>query len=116
MSQLLNRVDIVVIIGRIIGWIFIGIAFLVLGHDILQYLNNGSWQSILLGELWFNLDPQGLNFTQAIIQRYLFPSLWDPIITTVLLWPAWLDFLVPGVILVTVFYKRRKQGGSNFSS
>ncbi len=105
-----------VIVGRIIGWIFLAAAFMVLGHDILQYLNTESWHSILLGELWYDLNPRGLNFMQAIIQRYVLAALWDPVITTVLLWPAWLDFLVPGIILVAIFHKRRNQKSSNFST
>lgn len=104
------------IIGRIIGWIFIIAAFLVLGHDTLRYLDTGTWQSILLGELWFMLDPDSLNLTQAIIQRYLLPSIWDPGITTLLLWPAWLDFLVPGIVLTVLFKRRRKAAKSAFES
>ncbi|MEX1037007.1 MAG: hypothetical protein WDZ54_13735 [Sneathiella sp.] len=104
------------IIGRIIGWILIGSAFLVLGHDILKYLNTEAWHSILLGELWYNLNPQGLNLTQAIVQRYLTPILWDPVILTVLLWPAWAVFLLPGVVLLLLFRKRRTSSGRGFST
>ncbi|WP_339713408.1 hypothetical protein [uncultured Sneathiella sp.] len=102
------------IIGRLIGWILVGCAFLVLGHDILQYLNTEAWHSILLGELWYNLNPQGLNLTQAIVQRYLTPVLWDPVILTVLLWPAWLVFLAPGVVFLLLCRKRRPAGGRRF--
>lgn len=96
------------IIGRVIGWILLALGFMALGHDFLNYLNSDAWQSILLGELWYMLDAQGLNFTQAIIQRYLFPALWDPTITTVLLWPAWADFIVPGMVFLIIFHKRKK--------
>ena len=96
------------IIGRIIAWILIGCAFMVLGHDLLQYLDSKSWYSILLGELWFMIAPEGLNLTQAIVQRYITPTLWDPVILTMLLWPAWLVFLVPGLVLLLLFRKRRK--------
>jgi len=96
-----------VIIGRLIGWAFIAIAFMVLGRDLLQFLNTGELQFILLGELWYNLFPEGLNLAQAIVQRYLFPSLWDPVILTILLWPAWLDFFVPGVVLIFLFRKKK---------
>ncbi|TNE42024.1 MAG: hypothetical protein EP348_00405 [Alphaproteobacteria bacterium] len=89
---------------------------MVLGHDALMFLNTESWQPIPLGQLWYNLDAQGLNLVQAIIQRYLFPGLWDPTITTVLLWPAWLDFLVPGILLSIIFFKRRKPRESSFSA
>jgi hypothetical protein len=102
------------IIGRIIGWIFLAAGFMVLGHDCLQFLNSGEWNSILLGELWYKFDAQGLNFTQAIIQRYVSEYLWDPILLTVLLWPAWLDFLVPGILITVLFRKRRKASTRSF--
>tara|TARA_R100001163_G_scaffold9392_1_gene9025 strand:+ start:157 stop:474 length:318 start_codon:yes stop_codon:yes gene_type:complete len=105
-----------VIIGRLLSWILVGCAFLVLGHDILQYLNTEAWHSILLGELWYNLNPQGINLMQAVIQRYLTPVLWDPIILTVLLWPAWLVFIVPGVVFLLLFRKRRSADTRRFYS
>lgn len=98
-----------VIIGRLIGWACIAIAFMVLGRDLLQFLNTGELQFILLGELWYNLFPEGLNLTQAIVQRYLLPSLWDPVILTFLLWPAWLEFLLPGLILIILFRKKKSR-------
>ncbi|USG60962.1 hypothetical protein NBZ79_17535 [Sneathiella marina] len=97
------------IIGRLIGWVCIAIAFMVLGRDLLQFLNTGELHFILLGELWYNLFPEGLNLAQAVVQRYLFPSLWDPVILTVLLWPAWLDFFVPGLVLIILFRKRKNR-------
>lgn len=103
------------IIGRLIGWAFIAIAFMVLGRDLLQFLNTGELQFILLGELWFKVFPEGLNLTQAIVQRYLFPSLWDPVILTLLLWPAWLDFFVPGFVLIILFRKRKNRNKGNLT-
>jgi hypothetical protein len=37
---------------------------------------------------------------QAVVQRYLHPFLWDPIITIVLQWPAWSLLGAPAAILV----------------
>jgi hypothetical protein len=96
-----------VIIGRLIGWALIAIAFMVLGRDLLLFLSTGELQFILLGELWFSAFPEGLNLTQAIVQRYLFPSLWDPVILTMLLWPAWMNFFIPGLLFIILFRKRK---------
>lgn len=104
------------IIGRLLGWILTGSAFLVLGHDLLQYLDSQAWHSILLGELWFKINPEGLNLAQAIVQRYISPVIWDPVILNLLLWPAWLVFLVPGLLLLALFRKRRKTEGRFLSS
>ena len=39
-------------------------------------------------------------------QRYIFPALWDPVFVTVLLWPAFLVIVVPGLLL-SYFFRRR---------
>lgn len=33
---------------------------------------------VSLGEVWFSLSPGTLNLSQAVIQRYISPELWDP--------------------------------------
>lgn len=52
------------------------------------------------GELWYGLHPGSLNLTQAGLQRHVLPELWDPVLLTVLLWPAALVLLVPGLLLM----------------
>lgn len=44
------------------------------------------------GELWFATSPDTLNLMQAVTQRYLTPSLWDPTIVSVLKLPAVASF------------------------
>ncbi|MGH1440399.1 MAG: hypothetical protein ACRBBR_09835 [Cellvibrionaceae bacterium] len=94
------------IVGRVIGWIFFVIALALLGGEIVSSLQAGEWTPQLLGQLWFELDSGSLNLVQAVIQRYLLPALWDPIILTLLLWPAWTVFLIPGILFVIFFRKR----------
>jgi hypothetical protein len=55
-----------------------------------------------LGSRWYGLSPGSLNLSQAIIERYVWPPLWNPGITTILLWPAWALPLVFGAAM-TVF-------------
>ncbi|MEP3247789.1 MAG: hypothetical protein ABJN40_07305 [Sneathiella sp.] len=94
------------ILGRIIGWVLIVIALLLGGGELVSSLQAGEWAPQLLGQLWFEYDSESLNLTQAIVQRYLTPALWDPIIVTILLWPAWVIFLVPGLLLTFLFRKK----------
>jgi hypothetical protein len=42
----------------------------------------------LLGELWFQLHPFSLNLTQAVVQRYLHPGLWDAVLLPLLFQPT----------------------------
>ena len=41
------------------------------------------------GQVWFNIHVASLNLMQALVQRFLHPLLWDPVIATMLQWPAW---------------------------
>jgi len=100
-----------VIIGRIIGWVLIAIGLMLVGVEALASLRGEEWAPQLLGQLWFELDSGSLNLTQAIVQRYLLPTLWDPVILTLLLWPAWAVFLVPGVVLSVLCRDRTDKYG-----
>ncbi len=98
-----------VIVGRIIGWILLIIGLMLVGAELLASLQAGEWAPMLLGQLWFEFDSESLNLVQAIVQRYLFPFLWDPMIVTLLLAPAWVSFVVPAVVLLLIFRKRQNR-------
>ncbi len=46
-------------------------------------------EAMLIGGLWFSLSPGTLNLAQAVIQRYLWPQIWDPGIIWILQQPVW---------------------------
>lgn len=94
------------IVGRVLGWIIFAISLLLLGAEIVTSLQAGEWAPQLLGQLWFEFDSGSLNLVQAIVQRFLHPVLWDPMILTLLLWPAWTIFMAPGLLLIILFRKR----------
>ncbi len=52
-----------------------------------------------LGRVWFQFDVASLNLTQAIVQRRILPALWDPVIVSVLGWPAWIALLTVAAVL-----------------
>lgn len=88
------------IVGRILGWLLIGAALAVLVAEIVAWIEVGAYRPIAAGELWFDLHAASLNGVQAGIQRYLFPALWDPIVVTILLLPAWTVLGLPGLALL----------------
>ncbi|MCI0366298.1 MAG: hypothetical protein L0219_20745 [Phycisphaerales bacterium] len=89
--------------GAILGWVLLfgGVAFL-LSELAVAYMT-GSYRMISAGEIWFDLDVASLNLAQAIIQRYIHPILWDPIIAGVLRWPVWSLLGGLGAFLVLAF-------------
>jgi hypothetical protein len=95
------------IILRFLGWILCISALICLGADFLHFWDLDQWKAQELGLVWYNLSPGSLNFSQAIIQRYLLASLWDPVIVTLLLQPAWAVLGAPGVILLYLARRSR---------
>jgi len=96
------------LVGFAIGAVLLYLALYAGAMEVRLNVGSDSYATLLLGELWFGLAPGTLNFLQAIIQRYLSPELWDPGIVTVLLWPAWMVFAVPGAALVALSRQGRK--------
>ncbi|KJB93858.1 signal peptide protein [Skermanella aerolata KACC 11604] len=107
-----------VVFLRVTGAILLLAGMAALGFDLWQYVQSsgqGMGQSTgqgfhlaAAGELWYRLSPGTLNLTQAVTQRYVLPELWDPVLLTVLLWPAFLVLAVPGLVLFALGSLRRR--------
>ena len=100
------RVGASMIIGRVIGWIALLAGAAVLVRDLLVWIDTKHWAPIALGQLWYDLNRSSLNLVQAVVQRYIYPFLWDPIIVSILLSWAFVVLMVLGVLLLIVFRKR----------
>lgn len=84
----------------IFGVFLLVVAVALAGADGVMWMQSGVMEFQSLGAVWFKLDSGSLNFAQAIVQRYLWPPLWDPGVTSILLLPAW---ILPGVISLLLF-------------
>jgi cytochrome c-type biogenesis protein CcmH/NrfF len=78
----------------------------VLARDMFVWIDTKHWAPIAVGQLWFDLDRSSLNLVQAVVQRYIHPFLWDPIIVTVLLWWAFAALMVLGVLILALSGRR----------
>ena len=78
--------------GRVVFWLFVVLAVGFAGLDGYRSIQSGKLAFIPLGQSWYAIDPGSLNLLQAVVERYLHPYLWDPIIFTVLLAPSWAFF------------------------
>ncbi|HXV23800.1 MAG TPA: hypothetical protein VED46_06045 [Alphaproteobacteria bacterium] len=78
------------------------------------WAQTGRFVPLALGQMWFTLDPPSLNLVQAVIERYVWPHLWDPVLLTVLRWPAWAVLGLPALILLILpMGRRRRKDGWN---
>ena len=95
------------VVGRVLGWALIVLAVATAGHEGIAWLDAGAYDRLAFGELWAKIDIASLNLIQAVIQRYIWPWLWDGLILNVLLMPAWAVLGVPGAVLAWTFRARR---------
>jgi hypothetical protein len=95
-------------IGRVIGWIILLAGAARLVWDLLAWIKTGHWAPLALGQLWYELNRSSLNLVQAVIQRYIHPYLWDPIIVSILLSWAFGVLMVLGALILALFRKRAR--------
>lgn len=96
------------IVCRVLGWILVLAALGAIGYEVFMAVDTGSYRMIALGQIWYEHHPHSLNTAQAGIQRYVAPWLWEPGIVTILRWPGWLVFGVPGILAAALCRKRRR--------
>jgi hypothetical protein len=94
------------IVGRLIGWVAFLAGAAVLVRDVLVWIDTKHWAPLALGQLWYDLNRSSLNLVQAVVQRYIHPFLWDPIIVSILLCWAFAVLMVFGALLLIVFRSR----------
>lgn len=92
-----------------LGVLLLALALVALLYELVMAAQTGGYRTIAAGELWFRLHAYSLNLAQAITQRYLLPSLWDPVIVSLLQWPAWSIIGAPGAILAFLFFPRTRR-------
>jgi hypothetical protein len=92
---------------RTLGLLIFAASFVAMVADGVRSLAADAVVLTPLGQTWFALHPQSLGLAQAMVQRYVHPYLWDPILVTVLLWPTFAVGGVFGVVLMLIGRKRR---------
>ena len=96
-------------ISRLIGWIIFLAGLSVLVRDVLVWIDTKRWAPLAVGQLWFDLNRSSLNLVQAVVQRYIHPFLWDPIIVTILLCWAFAVLMVLGLLILALSHRRTRR-------
>ncbi len=94
------------IVGRVIGWLVLLAGLSVLTRDVMVWIERKTWAPLALGQLWYELSRSSLNLVQAVIQRYLSPYLWSPIIVRILLCWAFVVLIGLGAAMLLIFRSR----------
>ena len=94
------------IVARLFGLFFLLAALLVVAADLAAAGQGSDTEIMSLGALWYSLNPASLNLVQAVIERYIWEPLWDPVLLAVLQWPAAPAFGLLGVVLMVLSFLR----------
>ena len=92
--------------GQLIGWLLVLAALAVLGYGALQRWDTGRFELVSAGQLWFDLHKESLQLLEPALVRHVWEPLWDPVMLTLLTWPAAAVLGVPGLALVVLCWRR----------
>ncbi len=85
---------------RLIAVVFLILACIAAGAEVLGLTRTGHWNAITAGQLWMTFHAPSLDGAQAFVQRHFHPGSWDPVIAWILRQPAWLVAGIPGLGLL----------------
>ena len=94
---------------RLIGLALFLLAIAFFVRDLYVRLDTGLFEPAPLGQYWYGWSPGSLNLTQAVIQRYVWPPLWDSVLQPILEMPAFLPLGILGLLLLLVTRRRRSR-------
>ncbi len=95
--------------GCILGWFFMLAALAVALWEILGRDPDKGFQFRPAGELWSRIDADSLGLVQVVLERYVWPPLWDSVLFNLLLLPAIVVPAVPGLALLVLCHARPKR-------
>jgi hypothetical protein len=82
-------------------WVGVGLLVAGAAAAVAEFLTmlQGAPSTLSLGAIWFRIHANSLVGFQALIEKQLAPWLWPPI-QELLILPAWLVLVPPGLLLV----------------
>ena len=90
---------------RLVSGLSMLAAIVVLVLDVRIWKVSGDLDLRPLGQLWYQLDRGSLNLVQAVIERHIWPPLWDGLVWVLQL-PAVLVFFVIAALLAWATQER----------
>lgn len=91
-------------IPSLLGWLLMGAAFIAAAAETVAHSVPGVGGLLISAyDLWYTFSPKGLVIARIMVERDVHPIIWDPLLITVLQFPAWLLLGGPGVALAWFF-------------
>jgi hypothetical protein len=83
------------IVGRVLGWVGLLAGLILLGRDLLGWLDTRRLEPLTIDRLWLSLHPASL----VALQHYLPGRLWNAAAPALQMW-AWPAPLILGFVLI----------------
>lgn len=94
---------------RLLALIALSIAVIMAISDATQSVAASELVLKPLGVRWYEISAESLNFTQALVQRYLLPEIWDPFFIWILNQPGVIVMGVLAALLYMIGYKPKRR-------
>ncbi|MFN3688448.1 hypothetical protein [Salinarimonas sp.] len=96
---------------RVLGLLLVAAGFVGIVVDGTRSIANHEIAFTPLGQVLFTLFPQSFPMLEPAVTRYVSPVLWDPVLLTILLWPASIVSFVIGALLIWAGQRPREEVG-----
>lgn len=93
---------------RLLAITALAIAVVMAVLDATRTVAANDWVLTPLGASWLSASPSTLAATQAAIENYLHPTLWDPVAVAVLKLPGFVVFSVLALLLYVMGRRSRR--------
>ena len=98
-------------LGCFFGWLFALATFAVVAWELFARDPEKGFELRPAGEMWFLIDKDSLGLVQVVVERYIWPPLWDPVLFSLLQLPS---IVVPALVLLAlctlrVRHRRRRR-------
>ncbi len=89
-------------VGRVLGWVFVGLAILIASADVVMALGSADYDSLATGEVWTLIAGRSPDFGTGVAAGFM-----SRLGAWVMDLPAWVVMGPLGLLMVTVFRRRR---------
>lgn len=101
---------------RLLALFALAMALITAVLDITRSIADSTLIMTPLGVDWLSFSPSTLQAAQPVIQNYVHPLLWDPVIQTILLSPSWFVFGVLWLLLSLLGREKKSRWRSRYES
>ena len=93
-------------VGCILGWLFAFATFAVAGWEFFARDPEKGFELRPAGQMWFLIDKDSLGLFQVVVERYIWPPLWEHVFFNLLQLPSIVIPLVPALALMALCIQR----------